>query len=170
VAAPVGTSRFVPVDGTAVRGAAFLLAVAVAATAVTWALRPDRLPLVADARTYELELAAPLVSPADAIVLYDEGAHLFVDTRALEPGSAPTIPGALPIRAETFDDDLFVLFDFLTTADPLVLFGDGDLLATNTIASRLADKGYLDLRILDGGLEAWRRAGGEIREADGGSR
>lgn len=163
------SSRFVPLDGAAFREAAFLLLVTVVATAATWALRTDRLPLVADARTYELELAAPLVSPADAIVLYDEGAHLFVDTRDLEPGSAPTIPGALPIRAATFDDDLYELFDFMTTADPLVLFGDGDLLATNTIASRLFDKGYLDLLILDGGLEAWRKGGGEIREADGGS-
>jgi rhodanese-related sulfurtransferase len=167
VAAPGRTPRFAPLDGAAFREAAFLLLVAVAATAATWALRPDPLPLVADARTYELELAAPLVGPREAVVLYDEGEHLFVDTRDVEPGAVATIPGALPIRANNFDDDLFDLFDFLTTEDPLVLFGDGDLMATNTIASRLADKGYRELLILDGGLSAWRKAGGEIRDAEG---
>ena len=164
-----GNRTWTRVDGPALREAVFLVLLAVLATAVTWAVRPDRLPLVADARVYELELPVPLVDTATALALYEEGAHFFVDTRGLESGSAPTIPGALPIRAASFDDDLLDLFDFLTTEDPLVLFGDGDLNATANIAARLLDRGYVDLLIFDGGLKAWEKAGGEIRPADGGA-
>ena len=166
---PSADTPWTRLDGAAFREAALLLVLSCVILAASWALRSDRLPLVADARTYELELAAPLVDPEAAILLYDEGVHLFIDTRAVEPGTVATIPGALPIRAETFDDDLLDLFDFLRPEDPLVLFGDGDLLSVSTIASRLADKGYTDLQILDGGVGAWRRAGGEVREADGGT-
>ena len=167
MARPAGDTAWIRVDGAAFREAALLLALSCVILAVSWALRSDPLPLVADARTYELELAAPLVGPEAAIQLFDEGVHLFIDTRGVEPGSVATIAGALPIRAESFDDDLFDLFDFLMPEDPLVLFGDGDLLSVSTIASRLTDKGYTDLLILDGGVEAWRKAGGEVREADG---
>jgi len=161
-----GASTWTRPGGVAFGEAALLLLAAVTAAGVLWAVRPDGPPLVADPRTYELDLAAPLIAVDEALALYDEGTHLFVDTRPVEPGTVATIPGALPIRAATFDDDLYALFDFLTVQDPLILFGDGDLLAASTIASRLADKGYRDLRILDGGLDAWRRAGGAIREPE----
>lgn len=167
MARPAGDTTWARVDGAAFREAALLLVLSCVVLAGSWALRSDRLPLVADARTYELELAAPLVGPEEAILLFDEGVHLFIDTREVQPGSVATIAGALPIRAESFDDDLLDLFDFLMPEDPLVLFGDGDLMSVSTIASRLTDKGYTDLLILDGGVEAWRKAGGEVREADG---
>lgn len=167
MARPDAVSPWVRPGRAAVGEAALLLLVSALATAVLWAVRPDGLTLAVDARTYELELPVPLIPVQEARLLYEEGTHLFVDTRDVAPGSVATIPGALPIRAATFDDDLYALFDFLTVQDPLILFGDGDLLATATIASRLVDKGYVDLQILDGGLAAWRKAGGEIREPDG---
>ena len=141
------------------REALILVAAAALATGVAWGLRPDRLPLRADPAYYELELTAPLVDPAEALVLYDEGNHLFVDTR---PGAATTIPGAFGVREETFDDDLLANFDFLTPGDPLVVFGDGSLAAASNVAGRLRDRGYTDIVILAGGLEAWRRQGGPL--------
>ena len=60
---------------------AFLLSIlAILVTALTWTLRPDALPWSAEAEVYELELPAPLLSVDQALVLYDEGNHLFVDT------------------------------------------------------------------------------------------
>jgi len=137
--------------------------VAVAVTATVWLLRPDRLPLRADAGLYELDLDAPTVSVADALALYEAGDHLFVDTR---PGSGlATVPGAIPVREDSFDDDLLEAFDFLTPDAPLVLFGDGSLLRVSSVAARLKERGFEDILILTGGLAAWRAAGGEMREA-----
>ena len=140
--------------------AVLLLAVAAVLTALGWALRPDRLPLRADPAYYELELAAPLVDPAGAMALYDAGDHLFVDARAGAPET--TVPGAFPVREASFDDDLLRVFDFLTPADPLVIFGDGDLAGASNVAGRLADRGWTDLRIMSGGLAAWEAAGGPV--------
>jgi hypothetical protein len=164
-----GNGTWTGIGGPPLREAAFLLLLAAIATAASWAVRPDRLPLVADSRVYQLELPAPLVDTATALGLFDEGVHLFIDTRDIEPGSAATISGALPIRPSSFDDDLMDLFDFLMPEDPLVLFGDGDLNATANLATRLLDRGYTDLLILDGGLAAWEKAGGDISPASGGA-
>lgn len=154
-----------PRAGTAVREGAAVLAVALALTALSWALRPDRLPLVADPAVYELELAAPLVTPTEARDLYEAGDHLFVDVRPGNP--AATVPGAFLVREDSFDDDLLRQFDFLTPADPLVIVGDGELAAASNVAGRLLDRGWHDVVIMSGGVAAWEAAGGPLvpREA-----
>ncbi len=142
------------------REAAVLLVLVMAVTAVSWSLRHDRLPLLADPDFYQLELNAPLIDPGPALVLYDEGIHLFIDTRPLPEGTVPTIPGAMVIRQDSFDDDLLALFDFLHPEDPLILFGDGNLLAVSNLAALLQERGYNDIQILRGGIKAWIRAQG----------
>ncbi len=142
--------------------AGVLLVIALTATAASWALRPDRLPLRADPAFYRLELDAPLIDPGPALALYDEGQDLFVDTRPAPPGSLPTIPGAVPIRAASFDDDLLDLFDFLAPDDPVILFGDGNLVPVSNIAARLKERGYGNVRILRGGIKAWIKAQGPV--------
>jgi rhodanese-related sulfurtransferase len=144
------------------REAGLLLLVALVAGGVWWARSPDRLPLRADARVYELELAAPLVTTGAAREFYDEGVRLFVDTRATTDGL--TIPGALFIREDTFDDDLLANFDFIFPEDPLILFGDGDLTRTSNVAGRLRERGYPNLQILAGGLAAWQQGGGPVAD------
>jgi rhodanese-related sulfurtransferase len=144
------------------REAGLLLLVTAVLTAGSWLARPDRLPLSADPAVYELELAAPLLEIPDALALFDEGAHLFIDTRDLEPGSQPTISGAFVIRESTFDDDLLALFDDLFPEDPVILFGDGDLVGTNNVAGRLLARGFSDVQILRGGLQGWQAAGGDL--------
>jgi hypothetical protein len=146
-----------------------LLLVAVILMTATWILRSDGLSLKADPTGYELELAAPLASIEEALALYDAGDHFFVDTRPALQGDFQTIPGALFIRAETFDDDILANFDIMTPEDHFILFGDGDLLPVSTIAARMITRGYPNLVILKGGLSAWRRAGGEISQRTGGS-
>ena len=148
----------------AVREGSWLLLVATVLTAGSWALRPDRLPLMADPTGYELELAAPLISVTEGLELYDFGDHLFIDTRDGSGDLRPTIPGSFFIRAETFDDDIMEYFDFLTPDTPLILFGDGNLPSVSSIAARLIGRGYTDLLILKGGPEAWAKAGGEISD------
>ncbi|PJA73882.1 hypothetical protein CO151_10860 [bacterium CG_4_9_14_3_um_filter_65_15] len=144
-----------------------LSVIVLAVTAVSWALRPDRLPLSADPTFYKLELDAPLIATKQAVALYDAGTHLFVDTRPGPIGATPTIPGSVPIRQDSFDDDLLDLFDFITPEDPLILFGDGNLSLASSIAARLKARGYVDLEILSGGLEAWRAAGAPLTGESG---
>jgi rhodanese-related sulfurtransferase len=141
--------------------ASIVLGIALAATALSWALRSPRLPLVAARDIYEFELKQPLLSAAAALALYEAGSHLFIDTRAGLAASAPRIPGALSLRPEQFDDDFAAIIDFIAPEDPLVLYGES-LQASAAVAGRLAERGYAQLSLLEGGLAAWQAAGGPL--------
>lgn len=141
--------------------AGLVLAITAAAALTSWLLRTPRLPLAAERTVYEFELKQPLVAAAQALALYEAGSHLFVDTRAGLAPSSPRIPGALNLRLEQFDDDLAAIIDFIAPEDPLVLYGVG-IQATAAVAGRLAERGYLQLNLLDGGLDAWTAAGGPL--------
>ncbi len=144
--------------------AGLLLVVSMLATGGWWLSSGARLPLQADSTVYELELEAPLLSVTEALTFYDEGVHLFVDTRDETAGQ--TIPGSLFIRAATFDDDLLENFDFMFPEDALILFGNGNLTRTSNIAARLKARGYENLHILQGGLSGWQSGGGDISVTD----
>ncbi|MBK8166814.1 MAG: rhodanese-like domain-containing protein [bacterium] len=146
----------------AARQALLLLLLGVALAAVRWAAWPPRLPLAADPTVYELELSATLVEVDQARRHFDEGLHLFIDTREHGTGSPETIPGALSLRPDTFDDDLLALLDIITPEDRLVLYGDGNLAVANNIAARLVQRGYQNVALLKGGLAAWRASGGPV--------
>ncbi len=126
--------------------ASLLIGLTLIAAAASWLLRAPRLPLIAESSRYALDLGFPLLSPSEAVKRYEGNYALIVDTR---PGSpAQRIPGALPIRAERFDDDLRELLDFVTPADPLILVGDGDLRAAAIVAERFAARGYHELSLM----------------------
>lgn len=149
------------------REAGLLLLLALLTTGLSWMLRSDGLPLRADPMVYELELAAPLIATDEALAHYDEGEFFFVDTRPRTGGAFETIPGAFFIGETSFNDDLLEYFDFMTTADHFILFGDGDLSPVSNIAGRMMDRGYENLFILKGGLGAWSSAGGDISQRTG---
>ena len=148
-----------------VREAALLLALALLCAGLSWALRTPRLPLRADLAAYELDLGFPLISAADAVALFRENACVPVDSRAGD--QARRIPGSFVLRSETFDDDLREVFDFLSPADPLLVYGDGNLLVAAAVAGRLKERGFTDVRLLQGSLDAWEQAGGEVGTGDG---
>ncbi len=143
----------------ALRQSAVLLGVAMVVAVATWAVRGDRLPLVADAEVYTLDLTVPLVSVAEAREFYDAGSHYFVDTRAGEPAGRPVIPGSFIIRETSLDNDLVAVMDFLYPEDPLILYGADTPLPVDAVAARLVNMGYENLVILQGGFAAWRAAG-----------
>jgi len=146
--------------------AGLLVALTLVAAAASWALRPPRLPLAAERSVYEFELKQPLIGAEAALARYEAGSHLFVDTRAGLAADAPRIPGALAITSAGFADELAAVIDFIAPEDPIVLYGDG-LQATAAVAGQLAARGYTQLSLLDGGLAAWRAAGGPL--SDGGA-
>lgn len=154
-----GRPRLWPVS---LREAGLVLLAAGILASVNWLAGAAKLPLRADPAVYELELAVPLVEIPEALALFTQGAHLFIDTRAGVPQAGDTIAGAFVIREGSFDDDLLALFDDLYPEDPVILFGNGDLVGTNNIANRLLERGFSDVRILRGGLQGWRGAGGRL--------
>ncbi len=143
---------------TALREALLLGGVSAALAAGLWALRPDRLPLRAQAEVYELELAAPVVPVNEAMVSYEAGSHLFVDAR--EDAAGDGIPGAFRVRSSSFDADLAEARDFLYPEDQVVVYDDGGMQIAGAVAVRFAERGYANVTILQGGLAAWRAAGG----------
>ena len=163
------TLRSRPPLATVARQALLLLALSTALAAGRWAFLGERLPLKADADDYELELAAPLIAVAQARRSYDEGVHLFIDTREAGPDIEDTVPGAFLIRPGSFDDDMMALLNIIVPEDRLILFGDGSLALANNVAAKLIQRGYANVEILKGGLGAWRAAGGPLsprREAE----
>lgn len=130
--------------------------------AAAWAGRTPRLPLRADVSAYRLDLPFPIVTAAEALALYEAGEHLFVDTRDVDPDSAPRIPGSFPVRQDSFADDLLAVHDFLAPGDRVLLYGDGELLSVAAVASRMQERGYEDLTLMRDGLAAWRAAGGPL--------
>lgn len=144
--------------------AGLLLIASILVTATSWALRSDGLSWQAEPAVYELELAAPLVDIGEALALYEAGEHLFIDTRSEGVEATGVIPGAFFIREQSFDDDLYDLFDILLPEDPLILYGDGNLSAVSNLATLLIDRGYANLLILQGGITAWEAAGGDVSE------
>ncbi|MBA4378693.1 MAG: hypothetical protein C0395_08615 [Gemmatimonas sp.] len=146
------------------REASLLLALALTAAGLSWAVRTPRLPLRADLAVYELDLGFPLVPAAEAVALFLDNACVPVDTRAGAP--ARRIPGSFALGQETFDDDLREVFDFLSPADPLLVYGDGNLLVAAAVAGRLRERGFTDIRLLQGSLDGWEQAGGEIQTDD----
>ncbi len=146
----------------AARQALVLLLLAVALAGARWAAWPPRLPLAADAADYELDLSAPLVEVAQAQRYFEEGAHLFIDTRDYGPAASEAVPGAFTLRPEAFDDDLLALLDIVGPQERLVLYGDGNLALANNVAARLKQRGYENVELLKGGLDAWRAGGGPV--------
>jgi rhodanese-related sulfurtransferase len=145
------------------REAGLLLAVACALALAFWALDPGRLPLRAQEQVYAMKLAAPLVSVEGAHPLFEEGAF-FLDTRPVALSEVPHIPGAFPLRSASFADDLQAAADFIMPDDLLVLYGEPNLQEVSALAARLQERGYLQLRIMGGGLAAWRQAGYPISD------
>jgi 3-mercaptopyruvate sulfurtransferase SseA len=143
----------------ALREALLLTLVIVALGVATWLVRPDRLPLQADAEYYALDLPAPLVSVEEAMQAHEQGVTVFVDTRA-DADLDTAIPGAFIVRAATFATDLDEVRDFIFPEDPLILYGEDAPLPVGDVAALFLARGHTDVRILQGGLAAWQRAGG----------
>ncbi len=148
--------------GLALKQAAVLLIVTSLVTAASWLLRPDAISWRADITAYELELSAPLVELDEALFLFDEGNHLFMDTRPDAAENSETISDAFILREANFDDDLLTMMDDVFPEDPILLFGNGELSGVSNIAAKLQLRGYENISILRVGVSTWKEAGGLV--------
>jgi len=67
--------------------------------------------------------------------------------------------------ATRFADELAAARDFIFLEDPLILYGEDAPVPVGDVAALFLARGHQDVRILQGGLAAWRRAGGPMDEA-----
>ena len=139
-----------------------LLLLSILITAISWSMRPDALSWKADVTTYELELSAPLVELSEALLLFEEGDFIFIDTRRDAAEVTETISGAFILRETTFDDDLILMMDDVYPEDPILLFGNGELSGVSNIAARMQQRGYENVSLLRVGVIGWQKAGGMV--------
>jgi rhodanese-related sulfurtransferase len=145
---------------TALREALLIGGASVALAAAVWLARSDRLPLRAQAEVYELELAAPVVTVAEAVALFTAGTHLFVDVREDPAGAG--IPGAFRVRTTSFDADVAEARDFLFPEAKLVVYDEGAMQLAGAAAAHFQERGFANVAILQGGLAAWQAGGGQL--------
>ncbi len=141
-----------------------LLLVSLLIAAGSWMLRPNPISWNADPVSYELELSAPLVELADGLLLFEEGDHVFLDTRRNAADVEETIAYAFILREASFDDDLLALMDEVYPEDPILLFGDGELSGVSNVAAKLQQRGYENVSILRVGVKGWQKDGGPVSE------
>ncbi len=139
-----------------------LLLISLAVSILAWAINPGRLPLKADIARYELEINFDLVNAVDAVQMLNDNVVILVDIRSGE--TEIKLPGAFPVRQESFDNDFRDLFDFILPEDKLLLVGNGDLMSISAIAERISERGYKNLILMRDDISAWEHAGGEVRK------
>ncbi len=100
-------------------------------------------------------MSLQIISPRKAMRLMEEGA-ILVDIREGDEHARQRIPGARHIPLSRLDDA-----DFATHRGHTVIFHCRSGARTKSNSARLAAKAgdACDVFIVDGGLEAWRKAG-----------
>ncbi len=88
------------------------------------------------------------------------GRVLWVDVRAPEDYAAGHIPGAVGLHGEGWDEGLGQLLDQWTEGRVVVVYCSRRSCQTShLVARRLREEvGLSDVRVLDGGWEAWKEA------------
>jgi rhodanese-related sulfurtransferase len=87
------------------------------------------------------------------------GEWLLVDARDEDQFTAEHIPGALSLPAASYEEMLLFFAEEHGREKPVVIYcGTEDCEMSAELAMRLRDEaGWTDIRILEGGILAWRR-------------
>ena len=93
----------------------------------------------------------------DALIARREIALLDVGSEAVFADAHPLFAASLPF--DRLDVEARDRIPRLTT--PIVVYDNGETLASRAV-TRLKELGYTSVALLDGGLDGWRSAGGEI--------
>ncbi len=101
-----------------------------------------------------------LVTLAEAEDLWRAGETVFLDARAADLYGEGHVPRARSVPAAEIETLLPVLVQRMAKETALVVYCEGgDCQSSLTLAKRLHDEGFKDIRVLSGGWEEWKRAG-----------
>ncbi|MEK7764855.1 MAG: rhodanese-like domain-containing protein [bacterium] len=128
--------------------------------AIADALAEDRTPPPApDANQPSVEAIARdrAISADDAKRLHDAGVALFVDARKPKIFAAAHLPGAVNLDAEDMKAEVARLAPRLKAARTIVTYCPAKCMVSALVAQRLMAAGYKNVRVLQGGWDAWIR-------------
>jgi len=142
-----------------------LLGVSLLTGALSRHLSPNPLPrtFLRGGRLHsELEAAGfPILTPANARALHQEGRHLFLDARPLAEYHPGHIPGAFPLPVADFDTHFPDIAPILDPDSPLIVYcGNPACDQALRLAQRLRDAGYHNVSLFPDGYEAWSATDG----------
>jgi len=101
-----------------------------------------------------------LITLAEAEDLWRAGETVFLDARAPDLYAEGHVPRARSVPAAEIETLMPVLVLRMAKEAALVVYCEGgDCQSSLTLAERLHDEGFKDIRVLSGGWEEWKRAG-----------
>lgn len=98
------------------------------------------------------------ISPPAARDLADLGVVAFVDCRSPEEFQAGHVAGAIHLPAEALVLSPQAL-EALAAAQTIVTYCDEACARSSKVAAHVAEAGFTDVRIMEGGMSAWLSAG-----------
>lgn len=112
--------------------------------------------------------APPALTAAAAKVELDAGRAVLIDARPAEFFEQECIRGAVNLPPSLFDFVYAMRFADLPLDARIIVYGRSvSLLYDRQVAEKLALRGHESVVLLDGGLEAWRRAGFPLERKEG---
>ena len=141
--------------------AAVLIALGACLGFASNAIRPDGLPWV-----YRQGQESSQIQPIDlagAKRLFDEGKALFVDARPAREFAQGRVKGAVSVPEEEMEKTLPEFTAKVPLGRPLVVYCSGtECNASVILGGKLADAGYIEVRVFFGGWPEWQKAGYSI--------
>jgi rhodanese-related sulfurtransferase len=100
------------------------------------------------------------IALAEAQNLWSTGGGFFLDARTPADYAAGHVAGSLNLPVEDFEQRYPSVAAFLTPASPIVAYCEGaECELSHTLATKLRQLGYTNVRVLVNGWTIWRQAG-----------
>lgn len=107
----------------------------------------------------------PAVSPEAIQTEVIEGTFIVVDARPSHSYRSGHIPGAISLPADTAEIQLAWGEVKIDSSRPILTYCDNKDAASTVVGNLLNEKLGCDVRILEGGFEAWLKANGPVEQA-----
>lgn len=94
----------------------------------------------------------------EAVSLHGKSGVLFIDSRTPEEYRAGHIPGAVLLSRKKFEEQFLPVEDRLRMGETLVVYCSSRRCEdSGHVASRLANLGFGNIRVFEGGWAEWRK-------------
>lgn len=105
------------------------------------------------------------IGPGTALELFESGEGQFVDVRTPRAFGLGRVPESLNLSLDGLRGGWPGAMELLLPEMPTIVYGQGiDAEGAGKVAEQLVNLGFEDIKIVEGGFDAWRKAGGETVE------